>query len=120
MAGRLKGTLMNFMKPYRIHLPKFVVLLCCLVLIFSGCASLFAGVSSTPTPTIIVPTSTPTASNSPVPTPTKTLTNSDIARNMVQGMTLDQKLGQMVIVEFYGSTVTSDDMQMIQNNQVSG
>ncbi len=39
---------------------------------------------------------------------------------MVQGMTLDQKLGQMVIVEFYGSTVTSDDMQMIQNNQVSG
>src|SRR5579864_4034798 len=26
----------------------------------------------------------------------------------------------MVIVEFYGSTVTADDMQMIQGNQVSG
>jgi beta-N-acetylhexosaminidase len=35
-------------------------------------------------------------------------------------MSLDQKLGQMVIVEFYGSTLTSDDTQMIQNNHVSG
>ena len=35
-------------------------------------------------------------------------------------MTLDQKLGQMVIVEFYGSTVNGDLTQMIQHNQVSG
>jgi beta-N-acetylhexosaminidase len=39
---------------------------------------------------------------------------------MVKGMTLDQKLGQMVIVEFYGSTLNSDLMQMIQANQISG
>ncbi len=110
---------MNFIKPYGIHLSKFVVLLCCLVLIFSGCASLFSGVSGTQNPAIVVPTAS--ASNSPVPTPTaKKLSDSDLARSIVQGMTLDQKLGQMVIVEFYGSTVTADDMQMIQGNQVSG
>jgi beta-N-acetylhexosaminidase len=35
-------------------------------------------------------------------------------------MSLDQKLGQMVIVEFYGSTVSSDVTQMIQGYDVSG
>ena len=39
---------------------------------------------------------------------------------IVQNMTLDQKLGQMVIVEFYGSTLNTDLNQMIQGNQVSG
>ncbi len=35
-------------------------------------------------------------------------------------MTLDQKLGQMVIVEFYGSTLNNDLTQMVQTNRVSG
>jgi len=35
-------------------------------------------------------------------------------------MSLDQKLGQMVIVEFYGATLNSDLIQMIQGNRVSG
>ena len=48
------------------------------------------------------------------------MANTEIAARMVKGMTLDQKLGQMVIVEFYGSTVTPDVLQMVQTNQVSG
>ena len=39
---------------------------------------------------------------------------------MVQNMTLDQKLGQMVIVEFYGSTVTADTSAMLQKYAISG
>ena len=35
-------------------------------------------------------------------------------------MTLEQKLGQMVIVEFYGSTLNADLTQMIQGYHVSG
>ena len=35
-------------------------------------------------------------------------------------MSLDEKLGQMVIVEFYGSTLNSDLIQMIQTYHVSG
>ena len=35
-------------------------------------------------------------------------------------MSLDQKLGQMVIVEFYGSTLNSDLSQMIQGYDISG
>ncbi len=53
--------------------------------------------------------------------PTTTpLTDSALASRIVQGMSLDQKLGQMVIVEFYGATVNGDLTQMIQHNQVSG
>jgi len=93
----------------------YLLLLCCLLVIFSGCASLFSGVSgsaSQPTPVIKL---TPT----PTSTPT-TVTDSDLARSIVQGMTLDQKLGQMVIVEFYGATLNSDLAQMIQGNRIGG
>jgi len=46
--------------------------------------------------------------------------DSDLARMIVQNMSLDQKLGQMVISEFYGSTLNSDLTQMISGNQISG
>jgi beta-N-acetylhexosaminidase len=39
---------------------------------------------------------------------------------LVHTMSLDEKLGQMVIVEFYGSTVSSDLTQMMQGNRISG
>jgi hypothetical protein len=35
-------------------------------------------------------------------------------------MSLEEKLGQMVIVEFYGSTLNSDLQQMIQQSHISG
>ena len=93
----------------------YLLLLCCLLVIFSGCASLFSGVSgsaSQPTPVIKL---TPTPTSTPTP-----VTDSDLARSIVQGMTLDQKLGQMVIVEFYGATLNSDLAQMIQGNRIGG
>src|SRR6266567_4416769 len=95
----------------------FVVVLCCLLVVFSGCASLFSGVTSgasQPTPVIKL---NPTLTPSPTPAP---LTNSELAQKIVRGMSLDQKLGQMVIVEFYGATLNSDLIQMIQGNRVSG
>ncbi len=91
------------------------MLLCCLLVIFSGCASLFSGVSgsaSQPTPVIKL---TPTHTSTPTP-----VTDSDLARSIVQGMSLDQKLGQMVIVEFYGATLNSDLAQMIQGSRIGG
>src|SRR5581483_10103035 len=85
-----------------------------LLFIVSAC-SLAPSATSTPTPaakktTIAHPTTA-------TPTP---LSDEDLAARMVQAMTLDEKLGQMVIVEFYGSTLTSDLQQMIQGNHVSG
>src|SRR6266487_1690079 len=87
----------------------FVVVLCCLLVILSGCASLFSGVTSSASQSTPVITLKPT----PTPSPTPPLTNSQLAQRIVQGMSLDQKLGQMVIVEFYGATLNSDLIQMI-------
>jgi beta-N-acetylhexosaminidase len=95
----------------------YIIFLCCLLVIFSGCASLFSGVSGysyQPTPVIKL---TPTPTSTPTPT---ALTDSELAQQIVQSMSLDQKLGQMVIVEFYGATLNSDLIQMIQGNRVSG
>ena len=95
----------------------FALILCCMLVILSSCVSLFSGVTGNavqPTPVIILK---PSPSPSPTPTP---LTNSQLAQRIVQGMTLDQKLGQMVIVELYGSTLNSDLIQMIQGNRISG
>jgi len=100
-----------------------IFILGCLLLILSSCslapASTNAGVRPTPTPggTATAPAFTPANTS---PTPAAPLTDSDIARGIVRNMTLEQKLGQMVIVEFYGPTLNADLMQMIQGSQIGG
>src|ERR1700694_6061418 len=97
----------------------YIAALCCLLLILSGCASLFSGVSgngSTTAPVVTVTGLTAvTGASSPTPA-----SDSDLASKLVQGMTLDEKLGQMVIVEFYGSTLNADLIHMISIHRVSG
>ena len=95
----------------------FALILFCLLVILSGCTSLFSGVTSSASQSTPVITLKPSPTPSPTPTP---LTNTQLAQRIVQGMSLDQKLGQMVIVEFYGATLNSDLVQMIQGNRVSG
>ena len=93
------------------------LLYCCLLMGFSGCASVFTGTDNPTTQrTPIIATPTP----SPSPTPPPLSTDSEIAQALVQGMSLDQKLGQMVISEFYGSTLNSDLTQMVKNDGISG
>jgi beta-N-acetylhexosaminidase len=105
----------------RITLPKIIAPLACLIFLFSGCSL----TPSNPNGAYLSPassatlTASPPITLSPLPT-TPPLSDSDLAMRIVQGMSLDQKLGQMVIVEFYGSTVNSDLTQMLQGNQVSG
>ncbi len=95
----------------------FALILFCLLVILSGCASLFSGVTSSASQSTPIITLKPSPTPSPTPTP---LTNNHLALRIVQGMSLDQKLGQMVLIEFYGATLNSDLIQMIQGNRVSG
>ena len=102
-------------------LPKTIILLACLVFLFSGCSltpdnpkGAYLSPISTATLTVAHPITL-----SPLPT-TPPLSDSDLALRIIQNMSLDQKLGQMVIVEFYGATVNGDLTQMLQGNQVSG
>src|SRR5436305_14775078 len=102
----------------KFKLSTFILLLCCLLVMLSGCASLFSGVTSSASQSTPVITLKP--SPTPSPTATSPLTNSQLAQRIVQGMSLDQKLGPMMIVEFYGATLNSDLIQMSQGNRVSG
>src|SRR5579883_2397232 len=104
-------------RTYGRHLRLFsgAVLSCCLLILFSGCVSLFTGaddISLQGTPRVPRPT--------PTPTPLPLNTDSEIAQALVQRMSLDQKLGQMVISEFYGPALNSDLQQMIQGSQIGG
>src|SRR6266851_3822663 len=81
------------------------LLYCCLLMLLSGCVSVLQGVDSPTTQgTLVLITPTPSA----IPTPRSLNTNSEIAQALVQGMSLDQKLGQMVISEFYGAVLNND------------
>jgi beta-N-acetylhexosaminidase len=96
------------------YATRFNVVCSVLLVVLSGCASF----SSTAQPT-------PTTANSASPTPTPTaapmlMTDSDLARALVAKMNLDEKLGQMVIVEFSGSTLNPDLIQMITGNHIGG
>ena len=95
------------------------VVLCCLMLILSGCVSLFSGTGSNTNNTTSPPVTMtyPTAVVTPSPT---ALTESQLATALVQHMSLDEKLGQMVIVEFYGPTLNGDLMHMIQVSDIGG
>src|SRR5712692_96913 len=105
----------------RLIVSKFITMLACFALILGGCSLLpdnSNGASLSPIPTVSPSASLP-LNLSPLPT-TPPLSNSDLAMRIVQNMSLDQKLGQMVIVEFYGSTVNTDLKQMIQGSRANG
>jgi beta-N-acetylhexosaminidase len=91
---------------------------CCLFLFMSACsASAVQNENQSASPTSA---STPRPTRPAlIPTPTP-LTDSALATAIVRKMTLDQKLGQMVIVEFYGSALSPDLQQMLQADHVSG
>lgn len=93
-----------------------MLLYSCLLTLLSGCVSLFTGVDAAPTAAAGHPRPAFTAT----PTPRVLNTDGELAQALVQKMSLDQKLGQMVISEFYGATLSSDVTQMIKNAQISG
>lgn len=94
-----------------------VLLHCCLLFLLSGCVSLTSGVMDpssqyASTPFSLSPTATPT--------PLLLKTDSQIAQALLQHLSLDQKLGQMVISEFNGSTLNADLTKMLKDYQISG
>ena len=93
---------------------RLLVLFCCLLLVISGCTTAPSQSSAPATPRA---TPTVPVQNTVVGKP---LTDSDLVTAMVHKMSLDQKLGQMVIVEFYGATLNSDLQQMIAQDNIGG
>ena len=98
---------------------RYTLVLCCLMLVLSGCVSLFSGTGNGTSKTTSPPVTVTHPTIEPEPSPT-VLTDSQLAVALVQHMSLDEKLGQMVIVEFYGPTLNTDLMHMIQVSDIGG
>ena len=95
------------------------VVLCCLMLFLSGCVSLFSGTGGNSNQATSPPVTVTHPTTVIAPSPTA-LSESQLAAALVRNMSLDEKLGQMVIVEFYGPTLNADLMHMIQVSDISG
>jgi beta-N-acetylhexosaminidase len=105
----------------------FTVVMCCILLFLSSCSNVFNGVMSAdapqPTPTL------PTASATLLPTRTRTDNNVESpleaqlakVQQIMASMTLDQKLGQLIIVEYIGNNYAGTELQyMIAKQYVGG
>ena len=78
-----------------------LVLVATLASVLAGCSLPFGDSSNTP--------SLPTATATPRPP-----TPEEIAAQMVSKMTLDDKLGQMIIMQFYEPDYTAAQQQMVK------
>lgn len=94
-------------------------LLCALLLclLLGGCVSPFVGNGQQGAMlTVPSPTPAPTVTSGP----TLLQTDSEIALALLRTMTLEQKLGQMVIAEFSGATLSADVLALVKGSQIAG
>jgi beta-N-acetylhexosaminidase len=103
-----------------------MVLMCSILLFFSSCTNPLSGVESANiqqlTPTL------PKASATPSPTKIRTDSNTESTlraelskvQQIMAGMTLDQKLGQLLIVEYIGNSYTGTQLQYMVAKQYVG
>lgn len=105
--------------PARRHIhASFIILVCCTVLVLSGCGNLVTGSIALPTrpmpSPIVVPTQS-TDTNSSVP-------QAQLAKvqMIMDGMSLDQKLGQLMLVEFVGNNYQASGLQYMIARQMAG
>lgn len=95
----------------------FILCLCCLTLLFSGCAT---STSITSSPGIIVHKSTPKADAAHFTSEGPQRARMTKAQALLKSMTLDQKLGQLLIVEYIGQDYQADGLQQMVTQQYVG
>ena len=110
----------SLQRPENIFYKYIGVAFCCLLLFLSGCGDIGAsGETSGPANTQKVP----------VVAPTPTLSAAEVllqkqerkVHQIMQGMSLDQKLGQLIIVEYFGTDYAATGLQeMVAQQYVGG
>ncbi|HEV7235604.1 MAG TPA: glycoside hydrolase family 3 N-terminal domain-containing protein, partial [Ktedonobacteraceae bacterium] len=105
----------------------FTVSLLCMTLFLSGCSGLLANANTVPTATSTnskpSPTAIPvTAKSDSHGIPTEALTRAEMAKiqHIMAGMSLDQKLGQLIVVEYLGNNYHNGLQYMISQQFVGG
>jgi len=103
----------------------FAIAICCLMLALSGCINLITGTTARLTSTTPrhSPTSLPLrARTGGHETATEGILRAQLARvqAIIAGMSLDQKLGQLIIVEYLGNSYESSGLQYMIAQQFVG
>jgi beta-N-acetylhexosaminidase len=102
----------------------FSMLICCILLFLSSCSSLLGSVgSAAPTRVLSKPSPSPTPARARIDSAAESPLKAQLAKvqQIMAGMTLDQKLGQLIIVEYLGNSYAGTGLQyMIANQYVGG
>ncbi len=96
-----------------------MLVLCCFLLALSACTNSTAATNGIPAPMRTEPSIAHSATPMPTLTPTPTLSPAEVllqqqqhkAQQMIQGMSLQQKLGQLIIVEYIGTDYATTGLQ---------
>jgi beta-N-acetylhexosaminidase len=105
----------------------FIVFLCSMLLFLTGCSGLLTETSSSPTPTpttakltsILQPVQAKADSHGSA-TEAQTRAQLEKVQQILAGMTLEQKLGQLIVVEYLGHTYQDSLQYMISQQFVGG
>lgn len=106
--------------PGKIRRPGFYAIVSLLVLCISACSGSLqseiaeAGPGQTARSTIVVPTPTPTS------TPDPLQISKARAAQLLAGMSLEQKLGQLIVVEYLGNNYQNSGLQYMVKQQYVG
>lgn len=108
----------------------YSLLLCCMVLLFTACSNVLTGNLPASTPTArptLTPTPSPTAQLPAAKVDSKSYVSEEQIRGelekvqkMMAGMTLDQKLGQLIMVEYLGNSYQASGLQEMISQQFVG
>jgi beta-N-acetylhexosaminidase len=100
--------------------------LCALIALTAGCGWSGNGNSASTSPNNTsssppeAPSSSPSASSAPADTPTPAVTETNEITGIIYGMTLEQKVGQMILAGIDGTTINQASKKMIAEQYVGG
>jgi beta-N-acetylhexosaminidase len=99
----------------------FMLLICFLLVSLSACTNLLDGQVSDPAPTATFPTFLAVAPTLiPTPTPDPLQAAKTRVLQLMAGMSLEQKLGQLIVVEYLGNNYQESGLQYMVTQQYIG
>ena len=104
----------------------FTILMCCVLLFLTSCSSLFGSVNSqnqsqaTPTSASLSPTATPKVKKTDLAVESPLKVELAKVQQIMANMTLDQKLGQLIIVEYLGNDYSATGLKYMISQQYVG
>jgi beta-N-acetylhexosaminidase len=110
-------------RKYKIAYSHMLCLVCCLVFLLTACST---GLSSSPSRGTATPSPMKTNTRLPSPTPTESaaakLAQQQTAKvdEIMKGMSLEQKLGQLLLVEYLGQDYQASGLQQMISQQFVG